>query len=115
MMFVNEWLNLPFSIVFSLLIPFWLWNYRQCRHLERSEERFNHKENFIRQIRKGSLAGLWFLEICSIALVAAGIFLVTVEWGHRSMGWYSIVIFGCTAIIVAKALMIKRRLGRGNS
>jgi hypothetical protein len=52
---------------------------------------------------------LWFLEITALAFVAIGVFLLMVEPAQWLLGVSSIVLFGLSAAMIARLLVLRHR------
>jgi len=107
-------LGAPNIAILLAAVPYSIWGYLVCRHLERSDEILTVNEKIANQARESSVFALWLLLILSLALVGAGIFLIAVNWrSWQSLlaAMLAIVIFGFCVIIGVKALKIKKRQG----
>ena len=92
-----------------LLVPYELWVYTQCRHLDRTDERLTVNEALVGQALQHSKIGLWALEVCSALFVVAGIFIVAADPKNWLIGTASIVFFGFCAVMIGRMLVAKRR------
>ncbi len=94
-----------------LIVPYALWVYAQCRHLDRTDERLTVKEAIAGQAIGHSKFALWSLEVCSALLVVSGIFILAVDPDNWLVGIASVFIFGFCTVMIGRMLVVKRRQG----
>jgi hypothetical protein len=107
-----------FILVIYYFVPYQIWVYSQCRHLERADEGLTFHERIAKQSRTVPINFLWVSEITALGFVVAGIIIITIDW----RAWYyslaaigAIVFFGYRAIIAAKMLLAKKPPGNGKT
>jgi hypothetical protein len=96
-----------------LLAPYAIWVRAECRQLARATEKLTYSESVAAQARAHSNVGLWTLELAAVLFVGAGLVILIVDPASWLLGLAAIVFFGIGAVMIARLLIIRRRV-RGN-
>jgi hypothetical protein len=97
-----------------LLTPYAIWVRAECRQLARTTEKLTYRESFAAQARVHSNVGLGALELASALFVGAGLVILIVDPASWLLALAAIVFFGIVAVMIARLLIIRRRVARGN-
>ncbi|MCL4500391.1 MAG: hypothetical protein M1438_00870 [Deltaproteobacteria bacterium] len=98
--------------MFLGIVPFALWTYGQCRHLERAEERLENNEKFAELVHKNSLLELRLRVIYCIGMVVFGICAIAFKKLNPTLlfGAVFIIIYcGSMAFLYFRLLKAKKR------
>ena len=102
---------------FVLLPVFGAWYFIRIqtitKGLEATTDRITVADSYRAQAQGHSLVMLWFLEICSVAFVIAGIFILTLDSDEWLIAVTSIGFFGACAAAIG--FMIASRGKKSNS
>ncbi len=98
-----------FVLMIVLTLPYILWANKRCLQLKPSNEKYTFKQSFGTQAREYNAVTLWLLEICSLAFVAAGIFILFKDTPNWLIALASIIFFGLGAIVFAKMILTRNQ------
>jgi hypothetical protein len=91
------------------------WVRHLVRGLPPSAEQLTRQESMITQARMHGAVGLWLMEICALAFVAAGVAMFILEPDKRLVALASTAFFGLCAVVGARMIVLRRRADRGSS
>ena len=99
------------AVAGALILFYLIWSRSLLRGLTPSQERLTMTESMTNQARAHGTAGIWMLEIISLAFVAAGAVILIADPTQWFVGLSCIVFFGLCAVIFARMLVLRRRTG----
>lgn len=103
---------LPFYVTLGVAIAtgmiYSAWTPYLVRGLELSAERISQREALAAQ----PVVMLWLVELAALTFVAAGVMILIVNPGKWMVALAAIVPFGACAVMVARALLLRRRKAR---
>lgn len=86
------------------------WAYLQTRALPPTGESLSYRESLSTQAHLHSKTVLWLMEGVSIAYVAIGLIILTIQPDTWPMTLSAIVLFGACAVVFARMLVLRKRV-----
>jgi hypothetical protein len=91
-----------------LIVPYVVWVQSRCRRLQRTKERLTLAESMAGQARLHSAVVLWLLEFATLVFVGIGALILILDPTKWPLAVASIGMFGFSAVVFARMLLIKR-------
>lgn len=114
-------LSISWLTALGLLIGLWVVSYAfwvmiQCRRRPRTDQKLSHQDARDELLRGSSSTGLWYATVLTFALALTCVAVFVADPSRAWLGsLLGIAFFGGLSALMAKAIVAKRRLERGEN
>jgi len=97
------------AFLFIFIAAYMVWVRYQCRNLRPTQEKLTFSENATNQSRAYNPFILWLLEIISLIFIGIGVLMFLVDPANWLIAVLSLVLFGFSAVVLGRMIIIQRR------